>query len=201
MLFNPGRMSRRYQCAGIVPLRQRVKFNFAFAHRLFLGLAIINRIARAAHAKNWLVIVHVQCYSPNNNTRFMFSQSGIFYQYQPDIHFLNDGNAHFSMFKRPKSLSENSEGCCFRAKGWMASGADHRPRRGRIPFMGLRPRSNEASRLFARKPSGRRVFCLWAALARSSARRVGTTGKHIARRLAHSQNPSPQHPSQFSDRL
>jgi len=55
-----------------------------------------------------------------------------------------------------KSLSENCEGCCFRAKGLMASGADHRPRRGRIPFMGLRPRSNEASRPFARKPFRRR---------------------------------------------
>ena len=85
--------------------------------------------------------------------------------------------------------------------------------------MGLRPRSNEASRLFARKPfrrrqgyggqAGRQVFRLWAALARSSQptmgirRRQGGYGGQVLlpRRLAHSQNPSPQHPSQFSDRL
>jgi len=75
--------------------------------------------------------------------------------------------------------------------------------------MGLRSRSNEASRLFARKPfrrrplgyggqAGRRVFCLCAALARSL---QPTTGMLLLRRLAHSQNPSPQHPAQFSDRL
>ena len=100
-----------------------------------------------------------------------------------------------------KSLSENSEGCCFRAKSWMASGADHRPRRGRIPFMGLRPRSNEGIRLFARKPSGRQVFWLWAALARSSQPAEGMRWGPLrlgARRLVHIQNPSPQYLSQFS---
>ena len=91
----------------------------------------------------------------------------------------------------------------------MSKELDSEARRGRIPFMGLRPRSNEARRLFARKPfrrrplgyggqAGRRVFCLWAALARSS---QPTTGMLLPRRLAHSQNPSPQHLLQFSDRL
>jgi len=50
----------------------------------------------------------------------------------------------------------------------------------------------------ARKPSGRRVFCLWASLAQSLQPAAGMLG---LRRLAHSQNPSPQHPSQFSVRL
>src|SRR5271156_6848747 len=59
------------------------------------------------------------------------------------------------------SLSENSEGCCFRAKSWKArrdesASAEALARQGRIPFMGLRPRSHEASRLFARKPFRRR---------------------------------------------
>ena len=64
--------------------------------------------------------------------------------------------------------------------------------------MDLRLRSNEASRPVARKPSGRRVFCLWASLAQSLQPTAGMLG---LRRLAHSQNPSPQRPSQFSDRL
>ena len=64
--------------------------------------------------------------------------------------------------------------------------------------MDLRLRSNEASRPVARKPSGRRVFCLWASLAQSL---QPAAGMLELRRLAHSQNPSPQHLSQFSDRL
>src|SRR5215204_5507093 len=64
--------------------------------------------------------------------------------------------------------------------------------------MDLRLRSNEASRPVARKPSGRRLFCLWASLAQSLQPAAGMLG---LRRLAHSQNPSPQHPSQFSVRL
>ena len=64
--------------------------------------------------------------------------------------------------------------------------------------MDLRLRSNEASRPVARKPSGRRVFCLWASLARPLQPAAGMLGPL---RLAHSQNPSPQHLSQFSDRL
>jgi len=62
----------------------------------------------------------------------------------------------------------------------------------------LRPRSNKARRPFARKPCGRRCFCPWAALARRS---QPAAGMFPPRRLAHSQNPRPQHPSQFSDRL
>ena len=69
---------------------------------------------------------------------------------------------------------------------------DGEARRGRIPFMGLRLRSNEARRSFARKPSGRRVFCPWPALARSS---QPAAGMLRPRRLVHSQNPSPQRPS------
>ena len=64
--------------------------------------------------------------------------------------------------------------------------------------MDLRLSSNEASRPVARKPSGWRVFCLCASLARPLQPAAGMLGP---RRLAHSQNPSPQHPSQFSDRL
>lgn len=60
--------------------------------------------------------------------------------------------------------------------------------------MDLRLRSNEASGPVARKPSGRRVFCPWAALARSLQPAAGMRGP---RRLAHSQNPSPQRPSEF----
>ena len=41
--------------------------------------------------------------------------------------------------------------------------------------MGLRLRSNEASRLFARKPSGRRVFCRWAVLTRFVASRASAS--------------------------
>src|SRR6185295_8708205 len=63
---------------------------------------------------------------------------------------------------------------------------------------GLRPRSNEASRPFPRKPSGRRVFWLWPALARPS---QPAAGMLRPRRLGHSQNPSPQDPTEFSDRL
>jgi len=40
-------------------------------------------------------------------------------------------------------------------------------RRRRISLVDLRLRSNEARRPFPRKPSGRRVFCPWPALARS----------------------------------
>ena len=65
--------------------------------------------------------------------------------------------------------------------------------------MDLRLRRNEASRPVARKPSGRQVFCLWASLARPLQPAAGMM--RGPRRLAHSQNPSPQHPSQFSVRL
>ncbi len=67
----------------------------------------------------------------------------------PEINFLLHGYG--------QSLSENCEGRCFRAKSWMASGADHRPRRGRMPFMGLRPRSNEANAALC--SSGRSFGC------------------------------------------
>src|SRR5260221_2847861 len=40
-------------------------------------------------------------------------------------------------------------------------------RRRRISLVDLRLRSNEARRPFPQKPSGRRVFCPWPALARS----------------------------------
>ena len=73
--------------------------------------------------------------------------------------------------------------------------------KGRMARRGRRcarpPRSNsgsireqgEARRPFARKPSGRRVFCPWPALARSLQPAAGMRG---TRRLGHSQNPSPQ---------
>src|SRR5271154_568972 len=57
---------------------------------------------------------------------------------------------------------------------------------------------HEVSRLFARKPSGRRVFWLWAALARSSQPALGML---LSRRLAHNKYPLPQHPLEFSERL
>src|SRR6266542_3608084 len=63
---------------------------------------------------------------------------------------------------------------------------------------GLRPRSNEARRPFPRKPFGRRVFCPWPALARPS---QPAAGMLRSRRLGHSQNPSPQDPTQFPNRL
>ena len=80
----------------------------------------------------------------------------------------------------------------------MSKEPDDEARRGRIPIMGLRPRSNEASRLFARKPSGRQVFWLCAALARSL---QPTMGMLLSRRLAHNKYPLPQHPLEFSERL
>src|SRR6266498_5791027 len=63
---------------------------------------------------------------------------------------------------------------------------------------GLRPRSNEARRPSPRKPFGRRVFCPWPALARPS---QPDAGMLRSRRLGHSQNPSPQDPTQFPNRL
>ena len=47
-------------------------------------------------------------------------------------------------------------------------------RRGRIPFLGIRPMNNEARRPFTPKPSGRQVFWLCPALARSASRTRGT---------------------------
>ncbi len=47
---------------------------------------------------------------------------------------------------------------------------------------------------FSRKPSGRRVFCLRPALTRTS---QPAAGMLRPRRLGHSQNPSPQDPTQF----
>ena len=64
--------------------------------------------------------------------------------------------------------------------------------------MGLRLRSNAASRPLPRKPSGQRVFCFWALLSHASQPAVGMLR---LLRLAQNQNPSPQHRSQFSDRL
>jgi len=75
---------------------------------------------------------------------------------------------------------------------------DGEARRRRISSLDLRLRSNEARRPLARKPSGRRVFCPWPALARSLQPALGMLGP---RRLGHSQNPSPQDPAQFSDTL
>src|SRR5580693_9987031 len=48
------------------------------------------------------------------------------------------------------------------------------------------------------KPSGRRGFWLWASLSRAS---QPAAGMLRPLRLAQSQNPQPQHHSQFSDRL
>jgi hypothetical protein len=67
----------------------------------------------------------------------------------------------------------------------------------------LRLRSNEGSRPFPRKPSGRRLFWLRPALARPLQPAAGMpvpVRKH-PRRLVRSQNPSPQDPLEFSDRL
>jgi len=75
---------------------------------------------------------------------------------------------------------------------------DGEAQRRRISSLDLRLRSNEARRPLARKPSGRRVFCPWPALARSLQPALGMLGP---RRLGHSQNPSPQDPAQFSDTL
>ncbi len=102
----------------------------------------------------------------------------------------------------PQSLSENSEGCCFREKSCLACGAYHRPLRGILPFLGLRPRINDASRLFARKPFGWQVFCLWAALASVVTAHYGIGGATPARSSPPCPHPkSPQRPSQFSVRL
>jgi len=75
---------------------------------------------------------------------------------------------------------------------------DGEAQRRRISSLDLRLRSNEARRPLARKPSGRRVFCPWPALARSLQPALGMLRP---RRLGHSQNPSPQDPAQFSDTL
>ncbi len=64
--------------------------------------------------------------------------------------------------------------------------------------MGLRPTSNKARRPLARKPSGRRFFCPWPALAHPL---QPAAGMRRARRLGQRQNPQPQHPLPFSDRL
>jgi hypothetical protein len=60
--------------------------------------------------------------------------------------------------------------------------------------MDLRLRSNAASRPLPRKPSGRPVFWLWASLSLASQPAAGMLRQL---RLAPSQNPSPQRPSQF----
>ena len=85
-----------------------------------------------------------------------------------------------------RACLETTRGAVFVEKaGWQA-------RRRRISLVDLRLRSNEARRPFPRKPSGRRVFCPWPALARSLQPAAGMLG---TRRLGHSQNPSPQRPS------
>ena len=62
---------------------------------------------------------------------------------------------------RVRACLETTRGAVFGEKaGWQA-------RRRRISLVDLRLRSNEARRPFPRKPSGRRVFCPWPALARS----------------------------------
>jgi hypothetical protein len=66
------------------------------------------------------------------------------------------------------------------------------------PLHGLRPMSNKARRPLARKPSGRRSFCPWPALARPLQPAAGMRG---ACRLGHSQNLPPQRPLPFPDRL
>jgi len=90
-------------------------------------------------------------------------------------------------------VSENSAGPLFSRQR-----PDGEARRRRISSLDLRLRSNKARRPLARKPSGRRVFCPWPALARSLQPALGMLGP---RRLGHSQNPSPQDPAQFSDTL
>ncbi len=75
---------------------------------------------------------------------------------------------------------------------------DGEARRRKISPVDLRLRSNKARRPFPRKPSGRRVFCPWPALAQSL---QPAAGMRRPRRLGHSQNPSPQRLAEFSDRL
>src|SRR5436190_4815208 len=75
---------------------------------------------------------------------------------------------------------------------------DGEARQWRISLVDLGLRSNEVRRSFARKPSGRQVFCPWPALARSL---QPAAGMLLPRRLGHSQNPLPQDPTQFSDTL
>ena len=58
----------------------------------------------------------------------------------------------------------------------------------------FRPAAFRACFKIPRKPTGRRVFCLRPALARSSQPTLGMRGR---RRLGRSQNPSPQDPTQF----
>ena len=70
--------------------------------------------------------------------------------------------------------------------------------------MGLRLRSNEASRTFPRKPAGRRLFCRLPALAQSLQPAAGMLHGQSGtdpRSLGTRQNPSPQDPSQFPDWL
>jgi hypothetical protein len=70
--------------------------------------------------------------------------------------------------------------------------------RGSIPGAGCDRGSNEARGPFARKPFGRRLFCPWPSLARPLQPAEGMLGP---RRLGHGQNPSPQDPTQFQNRL
>src|SRR5687767_15899767 len=80
---------------------------------------------------------------------------------------------------------------------------DGEARRGRISLVDLRLRSNEASRPFPRKPSGRRVFRPRPALARTLQPAAGLlvpVRKH-PRRLGRSQNPSPPNLTQFQNTL
>jgi len=64
--------------------------------------------------------------------------------------------------------------------------------------IGDRPDSLSAYLEPVRKPSGRRSFCRWSALARPL---QPAAGMRRPRRLAHRHKPSPQDPSEFSDRL
>ena len=93
----------------------------------------------------------------------------------------------------PQSLSENSEGCCFRAQAGLA-GRDE----GTYPPAVLRPRINNARPAWTRKPSGRRRFCPGALLLPWL---QPATGMLRQFRLAQGQNSQSQHPCQFSDRL
>src|SRR5438128_8742673 len=65
-----------------------------------------------------------------------------------------------------KSLFGNYEGPCFRGKGRMARRRRRCARPPRNNSEGIREQG-EARRPFPRKPSGRRAFCPWPALARS----------------------------------
>ena len=100
------------------------------------------------------------------------------------------------------SASENALEPVLKFRGVLFSSkrpkGEARRDRGSIPGAGCDRGSHEARGPFARKPFGRRLFCPWPSLARPLQPAEGMLGP---RRLGHGQNPSPQDPTQFQNRL